>query len=648
MIDKVSSYFGRFKKVYWVSMLFELFERGAYYSFTPIIYYHAAYNLHVPEWIALQIFTFLWPIQYGLPILSGALVEKIGYRRQILIAFCLMTFAYFFLSQAVNTFTLIFAVMVLGFSIGTYKPLISAIVAKVTTSEDRTYAFGIYYWIVNLAAAFFPVGYAIYAFVNYGGEFPKEVYYLIFIVGGIQVSFNIIIALFFFEDIPKSEKVRTIRDAINNVKISMADKKFMVLVLLVAGFWALYSMQLTGIIAIIYGYRWVPSWFNPIIYAIFNPMTIVIAGPSISKFIERVESIRVILAGVLVYIAGLIVLTFGVANWTTLVTGIVIMGVGEFMVAPGYYSFTSKLATEDKVSAYIGSTFISTLLGLAMGSIVLGILATYLVVDIQMPYFFLGIAIAFSFMLFIGFLVYYQMWGQDVISRAKRIAEEEEGKKEIAIADDYKEPILFRIYETKAPILISLVIIPIILFSTFSLGTFTYYGPEEEVVEEGIPLFNPLDFPVIVEDLESFSGTLDEGASDTFTVTVKIGEGELLEEGQVLKNITVKLTWQDEPDPGPMRTNTPDVFDLNVTHDDGWTKNLFKQNEQGQMQTITINREPFHQYFNSTSGTGEWKIRVTLLNAGWHTIPPRGREVRNSDTSNAFQLEVSYFIYSKS
>jgi MFS family permease len=627
-------------------MLFELFERGAYYSFTPIIYYHAAYNLHVPEWIALQIFTFLWPIQYGLPIISGALVEKVGYRRQILVAFCLMTFAYLFLVRAVNTVTLILAVMTLGFSIGTYKPLISAIVAKVTTSEDRTYAFGIYYWIVNLAAAFFPVGYAVFAFIKYGGEFPPQVFYIIFLVGGIQVSFNIIIALFFFEDIPKSEKVKTIRDAFNNVKISMNDKKFMVLVLLVAGFWALYSMQLTGIIAIIYGYRWVPDWFNPIIYAIFNPMTIVLVGPFISKFIEKAESIRVILAGVLVYIGGLLFLTFGISNWTTLVTGIIIMSVGEFMVAPGYYSFTSKLATEDKVSAYIGSTFISTLVGLALGSIVLGFLANYLVVNIQMPYFFLGIAISFSLVLFIGFITYYRMWGQDVIERARRIAESEEGKKD-EVDPDYKEPILFRLYETRTPILFSIVLIPIVLFGTFSMGTFTYIGPEEEV-EEGpvITVFDSENYNVDVAVSGSFSGTLNEGQFDSETFTVGLGEGHIVEEGQFIKSVMFSLTWEDEAPPGLgiLATNQPDVFELNVTFEDGWSKAIFAQNPQGEPRTLTITKEYTHESIHSENGIGEWEIIIILLNAGDITAGPRdGRSL--DDPDNSYSLEIITEVY---
>jgi MFS family permease len=643
----------RFPKVFWVSMSFELFERGAYYSFTPIIALHAWANVGAPLWLSAMIFTFIWPIQYGLPILSGALVEKVGYRRQMLVAFILLTAAYAMLARASNTVSLILAVVALGFGIGSYKPLISAIVAKVTTSEDRTYAFGIYYIVVNMAAAFFPVGFYI---MEVQGYIHLGVYNIIFAVGAVLISFNIFIALFLFEDIPSSDKVKTVRDALNNVKVSMQDRKFMVLVLLVAGFWALYSTQLTGVIIIFYGYRWNPWWFTAILYAVFNPMTIVVAGPFISKLIEKVESIRVMIAGMMIYIVGLFVLSYGIADWRQLIAGLVIMSIGEFMVAPGFYSFTSKLATEDKVSAYIGSTFVASFLGLALGSTILGAFVAYVAETLQMPYFFFGVCLSVSLLIFIGFLIYYQKWGHDVIERTRRIAEEEEGKK--SYDESYVEPFIFRLYETKMPIVISLIMIPIVLFSTFSLGTYTFYGPPDTDGddEEELPYFYPIDYPRILTGSSEESETLNEGSTQTYVFEITKAEEGVGSSGdmsltlgpdQLLKSISVSVTWQDEPSPVG-RTNTPDVFELNVTHSGGWSKAIMAQNSQNEERTITITYGPInHELVNSTIGEGEWDIEVTMLNAGLHVFGPRDREIPNSDTGNAYTLKVSTEVYAK-
>ncbi|MDD5503271.1 MAG: hypothetical protein PHH26_07405, partial [Candidatus Thermoplasmatota archaeon] len=81
--NKKQSVFKKFPRVFWVVQMFELLERGAYYTMVPIIAYHAMYNLHLPKDLALTLTAFMYPIQYGIPILSGALAEKIGYRKQI-------------------------------------------------------------------------------------------------------------------------------------------------------------------------------------------------------------------------------------------------------------------------------------------------------------------------------------------------------------------------------------------------------------------------------------------------------------------------------------------------------------------------------------------------------------------------------------
>ena len=141
--------FKRFPMVYWTVQSFELMERGAYYTMMPILAAHAAFNVGVPVWLALILTVFMYPFQYGLPIFSGAYAEKFGYRKQMILAFSLLFFAYMFLSFAFNPVTMVLAVVFLGLGIGTYKPLVSATVAKCTPQADRNFAYSIYYWIVR-------------------------------------------------------------------------------------------------------------------------------------------------------------------------------------------------------------------------------------------------------------------------------------------------------------------------------------------------------------------------------------------------------------------------------------------------------------------------------------------------------------------
>ena len=424
MLEKFREIRGRFPKVFWVAQTFEMMERGAYYSMMPIIVYHAVYNVGIGEELGAVIAAFMYPFQYGLPLFTGALAEKVGYRRQMIFAFIFLTVAYFYLAYAFNTFTMITAMMAVGVGIGSYKPLVSATVAKCTASQDRNLAFSVYYLVVNLAAFLFPL---IFYFLEFGGYLSKSDYYLVFAAGGVMVAVNIFTSFFIFREVPRSGKVKTVRDAVNNIKIAMRDFKFVVMVLLIGGFWALYSTMLNALPLIIFGFRWYPWFLTPMLLGVFNPLTIIALGMPLGKFSEKVESMRVLLAGLLIYLIGLTILCFSLQQWPMMIFGIIILSIGEFLVAPGYLAFISKLAPKENVSAYIGCNFISYMIGLLGGTIVFGLVVAYVAVELEMPYFFYGILIAFGLFLMFAFTIYYQTWGQDVIARARKIREEEEG-----------------------------------------------------------------------------------------------------------------------------------------------------------------------------------------------------------------------------
>ncbi len=277
----------KFPRVFWVVQTFEVMERGAYYSMMPIIAVHAIWNVGLPVWLGLMITAFMYPFQYGMPIFTGALAERVGYKRQIILAFIILTSAYVFLSLAFNTITMILAVISVGIGIGTYKPLISATVAKCTSSEDRNLAYAIYYWFVNLAAFVIPL---IFVIVIFLGVIQQSTYHIIFLCGAALVSINIFTAIIVFQEVPRSGEVKTVGDAVSNIKIALKDKKFVVMVILIGGFWALYSSFLNAMPTILFGFRRLPEWFDVMLLGVFNPFTIIALGIPLAKYIEKIES----------------------------------------------------------------------------------------------------------------------------------------------------------------------------------------------------------------------------------------------------------------------------------------------------------------------------------------------------------------------
>lgn len=146
-----------FSPQFWLVVIFEFFERGAYYGMMSFLSVYFSDSLGIPKENVGVIKGVIQPLLYFLPILSGAVADRFGYRRMLMVAFALLGGGYFLTAQ-MTTYTGVFiALVVMGFGAGIFKPLISGTIARVTDESNSTQAFGIYYWSINLGAFLFPL-----------------------------------------------------------------------------------------------------------------------------------------------------------------------------------------------------------------------------------------------------------------------------------------------------------------------------------------------------------------------------------------------------------------------------------------------------------------------------------------------------------
>lgn len=147
----------RFPGMFWLVILFEFFERGSYYGMMSVLSVYFTDVLFFPKESVGVIKSVIQPILYFLPIVSGALADRFGYRKALTVAFALLGTGYFLTSQF-TTYTYVFlALVVMALGAGTFKPIISGTIARVTDKENSTLGFGIYYWSINLGAFLFPL-----------------------------------------------------------------------------------------------------------------------------------------------------------------------------------------------------------------------------------------------------------------------------------------------------------------------------------------------------------------------------------------------------------------------------------------------------------------------------------------------------------
>ncbi len=150
-------FFKKFPGQFWLVVIFEFFERGAYYGMMSFLSQYFVDSLHFPKENVGIIKGVIQPVLYFLPILAGAIADRFGYRKVLMVAFTLLGGGYFLTSQ-MTSYTAVFAALVImGFGAGTFKPIISGTIAKITDESNSTQAFGVYYWSINMGAFLFPL-----------------------------------------------------------------------------------------------------------------------------------------------------------------------------------------------------------------------------------------------------------------------------------------------------------------------------------------------------------------------------------------------------------------------------------------------------------------------------------------------------------
>jgi len=146
-----------FSCAYWLVVFFEFMERGSYYGMMSVLSIYLTEVLGFAKTSVGLIKGTIQPILYFLPIISGALADRFGYRRALMVAFALLGSGYFLTSQMTSYTAIFVALCVMALGAGTFKPIITGSIARMTNKSNSTLGFGIYYWSINLGAFLFPL-----------------------------------------------------------------------------------------------------------------------------------------------------------------------------------------------------------------------------------------------------------------------------------------------------------------------------------------------------------------------------------------------------------------------------------------------------------------------------------------------------------
>lgn len=387
--------FKKFPRTFWVSNVIELFERWAWYGFFMLFanYLTGSYDVGGLEFSQEQkgwLMGVGTGILYFLPVMTGAIADRYGYKKILFLSFVIYTSAFIMLPMFTSFVGVFCIYLYLALGAALFKPVISATIAKTTTSETSSIGFGIFYMMVNIGAFFGPLVTLLFKGANS---------HLIFYVSAAIIAINFILLLFYKEPGREDMEKRTesLWDTFGGIFRNMGsifkDVKFLIFLLIVAGFWTMYN-QLFFTLPVFIS-QWVDtsslysffSTYIPFIARNYSPapgvmdsefitnldaLYIIVFQVAVSSIVMKMKPLRSMMSGFLVCAIGMS-LTLAFQNVLYTMIAILVFAIGEMAGSPKITEYIGRIAPADKKALYMGYSFIPVFLGNVLAGIISGV-----------------------------------------------------------------------------------------------------------------------------------------------------------------------------------------------------------------------------------------------------------------------------------
>lgn len=375
-----------FEKNFYIAVIMEFFERGAYYGVLSVLSVYLVLSsadggLGFSKTQAGTIMGTIQPLLYFLPIIAGAIADRYGYRRILFFAFTCITGGYI-LTAITESYIPVFAsLLLMACGAGFFKPVISGTIAKSTTKENSALGFGIFYWSINLGAFLVPL-----ILVPYLKSFGYNyIFYMAAIAGCILMLIN----TFLYKEPKSNEEEKTEKKSIGKMLVGIVevlkDYRFILLIFLYSGFWILYFQMYgtvlwylndhvdmtpinNGVNSFLALFTENPSWkFDVEHVTVINAGVIICLQLIVSKLLQKAPALPTMILGIGLGTLGMFVLSLSSSAWIFII-GLVIFTLGEMTTHPKFLSYIGMIAPADKKALYMGYSFLYGVIGSSIGS----------------------------------------------------------------------------------------------------------------------------------------------------------------------------------------------------------------------------------------------------------------------------------------
>ena len=373
-----------FNPTFWLASFMELMERWAWYGFWTLFAMYLVASTddgglgfnHIQKG---NIMSDITAILYFLPVITGVIADKIGYKLSLSISYIILIIGYYFMGTVDTYWSMYFIFLFVAIGAAMFKPVASAIITKSTNKSNGTLGFGIFYMMVNIGGFIGPAS-SSYLRTTYGWK-------LIFIQASIVIGINLLFLLLFFKE-PYREKTdkepigAAISNSFKKILEALKDTRLTVLLILMVGFWTMFNQLFYTLPNFITD--WVDSstmslWINDNLPFLSNTLTengqvkaewftnidalmIVFLQIFVSYFVTKMRHVSAMIRGFIIAAIG-VGLTFYTNNVMFTIIGTVIFAIGEMTTNPTFSAFIALISPKGKEALYQGTYFLPVAAG---------------------------------------------------------------------------------------------------------------------------------------------------------------------------------------------------------------------------------------------------------------------------------------------
>jgi len=379
--ERTTEGFLSFPSTFWVANVMELFERAAYYGMMSVLAVYlrmsvAEGGLGFSETSVGFLTSIMLALTYVMPIVGGAIAERYGYKRFLILSFAILMVGYFASGRTSSYGVIFLTLLLVAVGSGIFKAILSGTITRTTTDRNRSLGFGIYYWMINVGAFLSPI------LVSYLKGFKWS---YVFTASAIWCVLMLLLTTIAYREPERPKSTKGFGQILSDAALVLADWRFVLMIVIYSGFWILYFQMFNTVLWYMVDHvnmgpvdafltsiaRRLGSTgelrFDVAYITSLNAGTIILLQVLVSRIVKNRRALPTMIAGISIGTVGFMLLSFSENAWVFIVA-MVVFSIGEMTAHPKYFSYVGQIAPKDKVAVYMGYSFLYGIIGSLVGN----------------------------------------------------------------------------------------------------------------------------------------------------------------------------------------------------------------------------------------------------------------------------------------